>query len=342
MAVSITVAIPTYNQVASIQRAIDSVLAQDIEGLEVVVYDDSTDQDYSDAVAKYHGLPNFAYRKNTPNLGMVENYRQGLQHANGELFLNLDGDDYLTDPTFLRKATELLRENRDAVVVVGGQRICDEAGQELRLQQQTTKPYEIVKGFDFFAMSISASAPVIPHLATIVRTDVARSIGYYTAHLINTDLHSVRRLFLRGDVILIDNICGVWNYGPVNTSMSFSAEKHSRNILSLVEPVDDALQLIGNDPAKVQQLLADLLSGITKYHKDIYAICLRSANPIRNMWSYQNAARKLDYFSRLRIGKNVLWPGARILRNLAIRVIFGRRAYVNLANNMAKKPEIGG
>lgn len=337
MAVSITVAIPTHNQVASIQRAVDSVLAQDVDGLEVVVYDDSTDHDYSDAVARYHGLPNFAYSKNTPNLGMADNYRQGLQNANGEFFLNLDGDDYLTDPTFLRKATDLLRENRDAVVVIGGQRICDESGHELKLQQQTTTPHEIVKGPDFFARSISAAAPVIPHLATVVRTEVARSIGYYTAHLINTDLHSVRRLFLRGDVILIDNICGVWNYSPVNTSMSFSVEKHSRNILSLVEPFDDALRLIDNDPEKAQLLAADFLSGIRKYHKDIYAICLRSENPIRNMCAYQKAARKLDYFTRLRIGTTVLWPGARILRNLAIRVLLGRRAYVNLANGIVKK-----
>lgn len=337
MTVLITVAIPTYNQSVSIQRAVDSVLAQDVEGLEVVVYDDSTRDDYSEALAKYEGLPNFSYRKNSLNLGMVDNYRLGLQNAKGEFFLNLDGDDYLSDSTFLRKATGLLRDNRDAVVVIGGQRICDDAGQELRLQQQTTMPYEIVNGLDFFARSISADAPVIPHLSTVVRTEVARSVGYYTARLINTDLHSVRRLFLRGNVILIDNICGVWNYGPVNTSMNFSAVEHSRNILCLVDPFDEAVRLAGHDSAHTQNLSACFLSGIKKYHKDIYAICLRTQNPIRNILAYQREARSLDYFTRLRIGKGVLWPGARVLRNLVIRALLGRSAYVKLANGMAKR-----
>lgn len=330
----ITVAIPTYNQVALIQRAIDSVLAQDVDGLEVVVYDDSTDQDYSAVISKYLDLPNFTYRKNEPNLGMVNNYRQGLHNARSDYFLNLDGDDYLTDPTFLRKATDLLQENRNGVVVIGGQRICDETGRELKLQQLTTAPYDIVEGRDFFARSISSAAPVIPHLGTVVRTDLARSIGYYTAQIINTDLHSVRRLFLRGDVILIDNICGVWNYGTVNASMKFSAEKHSNNIRSLVEPFDDAMRMIGDNPEQAQKLAGYLQSGIEKYHQDIYAICLRSEQPVRNMWTYLKEARKYDYFDRLQISRHVLWPSIRILRNLAIRIVLGRGAYVALANSM--------
>jgi glycosyltransferase involved in cell wall biosynthesis len=338
MTVSVTVAIPTFNQVSLIQRAIDSVLAQDVEGLEVVVYDDSTNQDYSDTVAKYLDLPNFTYKKNVPNLGMAANYRQGLQNANGEFFLNLDGDDFLSDPSFLRKATDLLCDTPNAVVVIGGQRICDEAGHELKLQRQTSEPYEIVNGLEFFARSISAAAPVIPHLATVVRTKVAKSIGYYTADLINTDLHSVRRLFLKGDVILIDNICGVWSYGMVNTSLRFSAEKHSQNILSLVEPFDEALQVLSTyETEKNQHLVADFRNGIKKYHNDIYAICLRGNTPISDTFAYQKAARKLDYFSRLQIAKTVLWPDSRIIRNLLIRLLLGQRAYVGLANKLAKK-----
>src|SRR5690606_34849581 len=92
-------------------------LAQDLESLEVIVADDASPDDTAAVVADF-GDPRLRYHRNERNLGRVGNYRHTLERlARGKYVLNLDGDDWLVDRTYLRRAAELLEEEPDVVLV---------------------------------------------------------------------------------------------------------------------------------------------------------------------------------------------------------------------------------
>jgi cellulose synthase/poly-beta-1,6-N-acetylglucosamine synthase-like glycosyltransferase len=63
--------------------------------------------------------PRLKYVLNTCNLGRVANYRNLLcNHATGDYVINLDGDDYYTDPNFISEAVKLIADDSKVVMVV--------------------------------------------------------------------------------------------------------------------------------------------------------------------------------------------------------------------------------
>ena len=90
---SISVIIPAYNAALTLPRCLDSVLAQQTDGLEIVVVDDgSTDEtpQILDAYARAHDNIKVCSQ---PNRGQAAARNEALRHATGEWILFLDADD---------------------------------------------------------------------------------------------------------------------------------------------------------------------------------------------------------------------------------------------------------
>ncbi len=93
----ISVIIPTYNDESTIGRCIDSVLAQKMDGIEIIVIDDgSTDNTYN-AIRGYPSkYPNVTVIKaRHRGQGLARNI--GLNMARGEYVGFVDGDDTISD-----------------------------------------------------------------------------------------------------------------------------------------------------------------------------------------------------------------------------------------------------
>jgi glycosyltransferase involved in cell wall biosynthesis len=91
----ITVYIPTYNRLALLKRAIESVLAQDHPGIEVIVVDDgSTDgtRDYLQALSGQDMRVRHFF--NEYNAGACASRNTAIFNARGEFITGLDDDDY--------------------------------------------------------------------------------------------------------------------------------------------------------------------------------------------------------------------------------------------------------
>ncbi|MFI7346318.1 glycosyltransferase [Streptomyces sp. NPDC049936] len=105
---SITVIVPAYNAAATLSRALDSLVVQTCQDLEVVVVDDAS-QDSGRAVAEsYAGrIPRLRVISRQTNSGGVGAPRNdGIRAARGEYVMFLDSDDELP-----AKACELLLES---------------------------------------------------------------------------------------------------------------------------------------------------------------------------------------------------------------------------------------
>ena len=72
----VSIMIATYNQPDCIVRAVESCLDQDYDHLEVIVSDDSTNDDVFHVLQPYLSNPRFKYFRNKVNLGRVNNYKK--------------------------------------------------------------------------------------------------------------------------------------------------------------------------------------------------------------------------------------------------------------------------
>ena len=106
----ISVVVLTYNSLRSIKRCLDSLLAQDLSDLEVIVVDNGSLDGSVEFIQKYY--PQVKLIGNKSNLGASRGRNQGITLAQGEWVLTLDCDVVL-ERNFLKAARELIGSLRD-------------------------------------------------------------------------------------------------------------------------------------------------------------------------------------------------------------------------------------
>ncbi len=88
----ISVVIPSYNRAHCIEKAIDSVLEQNVDGIEIILVDDgSTDSTRELVQEKYGEKVRYFYQENQ---GIPGARNTGIQNARGDYVAFLDSDDY--------------------------------------------------------------------------------------------------------------------------------------------------------------------------------------------------------------------------------------------------------
>lgn len=104
----VSVLVSTYNRPALLEQALRSVLAQQIDGLEVIVLDDCGDVSARDVVTSLSD-DRFRYLRNERNMGLAATNWRLFELARGEYIAHLDDDDQW-EPMFLVTLVEQLRE----------------------------------------------------------------------------------------------------------------------------------------------------------------------------------------------------------------------------------------
>ena len=90
----VSVCMPVYNCADTIERSIDSVLAQTYTDLECVVVDNNSDDSTVELVEAYTD-PRIRIVRNERNLGLVGNHNMCVRVAQGALIQFVHGDDWL-------------------------------------------------------------------------------------------------------------------------------------------------------------------------------------------------------------------------------------------------------
>lgn len=104
----ISVIMPAYNCAATIRDAIESVLCQQVR-LELIVIDDCSREDLTQALAPYRVDPRVKYIRNEENLGAAQSRNRGVALAEGDYIAFLDADD-IWAPEKLTKQLALLEQ----------------------------------------------------------------------------------------------------------------------------------------------------------------------------------------------------------------------------------------
>ena len=115
----ISICIPTYNQTIHLQKLIISILNQKEVNYEIIVTDDSSNNDVQLLIEKFNSNleeKQILYFRNSPALGAPKNWNFGLSLAKGEYIKPMHHDQWFEDDFALKKLLSILLNNKNTFV----------------------------------------------------------------------------------------------------------------------------------------------------------------------------------------------------------------------------------
>ena len=234
----VSIIIPTYNQANVLPLAINSCLAQTYSRIEIIVSDDYSPDDTMDVMSQFKSCHNVRYYRQARNIGRVSNYRKLLNdYATGEWVVNLDGDDYYNDTTFIERAIDALNKSGDidsTVFIMSGKVVLDKVQGYSRNRPVTQSDYIFMPGKEYFQHAYF-DLENFSHSAALYRRAKAILLPFYCYDSLNTDAHSFLRLSLTGSVILLGGTPLTWILHGNNQSNKYGLSQEAPEWQAMVD-----------------------------------------------------------------------------------------------------------
>ncbi len=224
----ISICIPAYKKPEYVVRAIQSILKQTYKEVEIVISDDSPNEDIKIAIQPYISELDIKYYHNEPALKSPMNWNNALDKASGDFVMLLHQDDWLHDSKALEIYIETFKGHPEAGFVFCKNTAIQPDGVELNLQaiksllgNMDKKPHHILR-----ANVIGPPSNVMLKRAIPIRYDenyiwlvdvdyyvqlleAGNAYVYLDQHLVSIGLHEDQTtVFCRNneDVIVKENI----------------------------------------------------------------------------------------------------------------------------------------
>jgi glycosyltransferase involved in cell wall biosynthesis len=175
----VSVVIPSYNRAGCIEKAIDSVLEQTVDDIEIILVDDgSTDNTRELVQNKYGDQVRYVYQENQ---GMAGARNTGIKNAQGDYIAFLDSDDYWR-PGKLERQLSLAEEHPEYGLLASR---CD----KIQRSGHINKPnrplsYQSRRGKSGWVLNDLFQANFIRTSTVIIRRDCFNRIGLFDEKLI--------------------------------------------------------------------------------------------------------------------------------------------------------------
>ena len=112
----VTFGIPVRNEADSIERCLDSILAQDLDDFEVIVSDNASTDASPEIVHDYAARdPRIQLFAHDHNVGIIENFNHVARLGRGEFFRWMGADDWI-EPGYTSACVAALDASKDAIV----------------------------------------------------------------------------------------------------------------------------------------------------------------------------------------------------------------------------------
>lgn len=113
----VTFGLPVRNGGSAIRRCLDSLLAQDLANIEILVSDNASTDGTQDLLREYAARdPRVRLLLNEQDVGQIENFNCVVREARGTYFRWIGAEDWL-DPDYASRCTKVLDEDPGAIVV---------------------------------------------------------------------------------------------------------------------------------------------------------------------------------------------------------------------------------
>lgn len=115
----VSIGIPVYNGAEFLPRALDSIIAQTFESLEILISDNASDDETAAICARYAAIDDrIRYERSDRNRGAAWNYNRVVEMARGEYFKWAAHDDWI-DPTYVEQCVQELDADESVALVYG-------------------------------------------------------------------------------------------------------------------------------------------------------------------------------------------------------------------------------
>ena len=281
----VSVIIPCYNCEKYIAEAIESILNQSYNNIELIIVDDCSTDNSLIIIEKYINNKNVVIIKNSTNSGVAYSINIGIKIAKGEYIARMDADD-ISHPLRIQKQVDVMLSNPNFSVVGTNVQVIDGDGNALFYYNALHTDDEIRKAFAYTSPIWSGSQ--------MWKRSVCFQAGLIDENLIPgcEDIEFTLRLLLLGKSINIQeplyiyrkNLTGEWNLSP----------KHQLERISLAREV--FMRKLNSDGKRIAEIYRYLKSSYetAKLHRKQ----LNKADSIY-YYNYNNFLYSLFYSQRI-------------------------------------------
>jgi glycosyltransferase EpsE len=138
----------TYNGGATLARAIDSIINQSYQNLELIIVDDASDLSTNKILAEYEKANKDLIKvfRNQKNIGLARSLNIGFSKAEGQYFARMDDDDS-SELNRLELQVKYLEQNKDIDLVGTGMKLVDNQLNFIGVLKMPANDKEIKKFF---------------------------------------------------------------------------------------------------------------------------------------------------------------------------------------------------
>jgi glycosyltransferase involved in cell wall biosynthesis len=170
----VTIAIPIYKRLRYLSQGVQAIAAQEYPYIELIVSDNGQNEEkVAEIVNRAYGRP-WKFRRNDITVNVNQHYNQILREANGQYFVMVDDDDWIS-PNFVSDLIQYLEGDQDVAIAMARQIIVDEGRREIGRSVQNipakSPGEEFVKGLFEYGFS--------NYTSFLARTNELRECGGY-------------------------------------------------------------------------------------------------------------------------------------------------------------------
>lgn len=216
-----------------IRKAVESACEQDYKNIEIIVSDDSESAETEDALADFIADGVITYYRNNPRLGRVRNYHDSLRFkCRGDWVLNLDGDDFLVNPSFISNCIEIVLKHPEVAYVFGKEYKYLEYEDRFEERICGLSEERLIDGTELFQNKRKLGVNFY-HLSSLFNREKAINRHFYTYDCLGCDTLSILGLILGHKVYFLNQFGGAWRVHSENDSFPSEAEKLVGNVLAI-------------------------------------------------------------------------------------------------------------
>jgi glycosyltransferase involved in cell wall biosynthesis len=270
----VSVIIPTYNRPHYFELALQSALGQTYPNIEIIVGDDSTNEETYALIQPYlNANPQIQYFKNEKNLGQFDNSLKCMELSMGE-YINFLMDDDLFHPEKIDRMMSYLLDpaNSSVTLVTSHRKLIDELGGFLPFEFKSTRRIvqedTVLDGRWMANLFYRTKDNFIGEPTTVLfkRSALSEPFGTYKGRksICNVDTATWMNLLQKGNAIYISESLSYFRW--------HSGQQQQSSHMLIGGACDFAYQVIHAQENGFLEKPSELLEAISAFLKDIQLV----------------------------------------------------------------------
>lgn len=179
----VSVVMSCYNASKYLAEAVESVVSQTLDDLEIVLVDDGSKDNTLDIINRYSEKDARIVVISKHNTGLTDSLNIGIARCRAKWIARLDADD-VAMPTRLEEQISYVQQHPDVVLLGAGFIEIDENGRHVKVQSYPSRHDTLVR-------YLRTGRRCFPHSSVLFRKDIVSEVGAYRPRILcaeDTDL----------------------------------------------------------------------------------------------------------------------------------------------------------